>query len=265
MNTDFTILGMVMAYLLLIPGGYILWRYKIPLIGRTLYAVARMSIQLLLVGVYLGFLFEKNSFWWNLLWVAVMIGFACGATVSQTQLRWRKVVLPCFAALTASGAGVLVYFTLAIANQSLNAAEFVIPIAGMLFGNSMRSNIVALERFYSDLQKDETAYTMKVLYGATPREAVMPYLRQAVAAGIRQHIAGMITVGTVSLPGMMSGQLLGGAAPWIAIKYQIAIMIGIFSIIALSTALLIEFCIPGSFQRNAMLDRGIFKKKSASN
>lgn len=262
MDINLSPLGMFMAYLLLIPGIIVLWRYRIPLIGRSLYAVFRMSVQLLLVGLYLGFLFERNSLFWNLLWLTVMIGFACGATISQCQLRWRKVVLPCLAALSVSGLSVLFYFVFAVAGKNLYSASLVIPIAGMLFGNSMRSNIVSLERFYTDLRKDENTYIMKTLYGATRKEALLPYIREAVQAGIRQHIASMITVGTVSLPGMMSGQMLGGSPPWVAIKYQIAIMVGIFAITSVSTVSLIEFCIPGSFKKTGMLDHGIFKKQA---
>lgn len=259
MDIDIGFSGMLFTYALLLPGLWVLWYYRTGLVGRTLYAVLRMSLQLVLVGVYLKYIFELRSLWVNFLWLGVMVSFACGATISQSGLHWRSLLVPCWSAIGLTGIGTVLYFVAGITGKSLDDAAMVIPIAGMLLGNSMRSNIVALERFYSSLVREEEGYLLRILYGAKRREALLPYIREALKAALGQNIASMITLGLVSLPGMMSGQLLGGSPPWVAIKYQIAIMIGIFSVMAVASALLIEFSIPGAFAPDGTLNRRIFR------
>ena len=126
-------------------------------------------------------------------------------------------------------------------------ARYIVPLAGMILGNCLQGNVIALERFYSSLRKNENEYMTFLMLGATRWEAVRPYFRDAVKAAINPTIASMATMGVVSLPGMMTGQILGGSEPWLAVKYQIAIMICIFtsttiaSIINLKLSLNIAF------------------------
>ncbi len=259
MDIDISTWGMVMTYLLLAPGLYILYYYRLGLFWRTLYAVARMTVQLLLIGIFLQYLFRWHNVWINILWLLVMIGFACGGTLSQSCLHYRKLLLPGIGALVVATFGVVLYFMLFIAHKGLGDAAMLIPIAGMLLGNSMRGNVVALDQFYSHLREDENSYLMRIVYGATPQEAVFPYIQQALKTSLGPHIVTMLTLGIVSLPGMMSGQLLGGSTPLVAIKYQIAIMIGIFTVMCISSALLIKFTLPGAFLPDSRLNQKIFK------
>jgi putative ABC transport system permease protein len=97
--------------------------------------------------------------------------------------------------------------------------------------------VIGLERFYSALRKNENEYVTYLLLGASRREAVRPYFREAVKAAINPTVAGMATLGLVSLPGMMTGQILGGGEPWVAVKYQIAIMLCIFTSTTLAAIL----------------------------
>lgn len=85
------------------------------------------------------------------------------------------------------------------------------------------------------------------MLGASRGEAVQPFLREAVKAAINPTVAGMATMGLVSLPGMMTGQILGGADPWVAVKYQIAIMLCIFTSTALAALLNLRLSIHLAF------------------
>ncbi|MEQ1529321.1 MAG: ABC transporter permease, partial [Methylococcales bacterium] len=108
-------------------------------------------------------------------------------------------------------------------------ARYLVPLAGMILGNCLQNNVITLERFFSAVRRNENEYATFLMLGATRWEAVRPYFRDAVKAAINPTIAGMSTMGLVSLPGMMTGQILGGSEPWLAVKYQIAIMICIFT------------------------------------
>jgi len=250
-DIDISVWGMVWCYLLFLPGLAILAVYRLGLIRRSLYSLARMSIQLALVGLYLKYIFAYNSFVVNLLWVAMMMVAANLTTFRQTGLDWKRFLLPATGALALTFGPVLAYFVLLITGKTLQDAALTIPIAGMLLGNSLRSNVTVLERFYRDWHAGEDDYLCRLMLGASVNEATLPFLRTALHAAVMPYMASFATIGLVSLPGMMTGQMLGGSTPMVAIKYQIAIMIAIFSATVLSAWLLIVFT-----RRRAWLSNG---------
>lgn len=107
-------------------------------------------------------------------------------------------------------------------------APYLIPMIGMLMGNALQGNVISLERFYSSLKSDRDIYELMLFNGVSRWEAITPFINQALSAAISPAVAGMMTIGLVSLPGMMTGQILGGTVPIEAIKYQIVIMGAIF-------------------------------------
>ena len=99
----------------------------------------------------------------------------------------------------------------------------------MLLGNCIQSNIIGLTAYYSRLREDQLLYYYALANGATRDEALFPFMRDALRKAANPAIASMAVIGLVSLPGMMTGQILGGSNPRVAIKYQIMIMIAIFT------------------------------------
>jgi putative ABC transport system permease protein len=139
-------------------------------------------------------------------------------------------------------------------------AHYVVPLAGMILGNCLQGNVIALERFYSSLRKNENEYTTFLMLGATRWEAVRPYFREAIKAAINPTIAGMSTMGLVSLPGMMTGQILGGSEPWLAVKYQIAIMICIFASTTLASIINLKLSLNIAFNTFDVLKDEVMEK-----
>jgi putative ABC transport system permease protein len=133
---------------------------------------------------------------------------------------------------------------------------------GMILGNCMRGNILALERFYSSIRRNEKEFITYLLMGATLREAVTPYMRESIRPALAPQLSTMATLGIVSLPGMMTGQILGGTSPLIAIKYQLAVMIAIFTAIALSTFINIFVSMRIAFNDYKVLKRDLFPPPS---
>ncbi|MEM6757623.1 MAG: ABC transporter permease, partial [Planctomycetota bacterium] len=192
-------------------------------------------------------------------WLLVMVGVADVSIVRGCRLRLRCFVLPMFGALCVGTAiPLFVFVGLVIRADNLLDAPFVIPIGGMILGNCMRANIVGVSTFYGGVREGRASYLRSLAQGATRSEALRPFLRQAGEAALMPTIATLATLGLVSLPGMMTGVMLGGADPIVAVKYQIAIMLAIFSGTAVTVALVIHWTLGRSFDAAGMLDPGIF-------
>ena len=101
----------------------------------------------------------------------------------------------------------------------------MIPIFGILMGNMLSSNVIALNTFYTDLMREQQLYYYLLGNGATRQEAIAPFIRKAIIKAFSPAIANMAVMGLVALPGTMIGQILGGSSPNVAIKYQMMIIV----------------------------------------
>ncbi|MBN1362419.1 MAG: ABC transporter permease [Sedimentisphaerales bacterium] len=248
------------AYLLLtFPLAIILW-YRIPMLGQTVISLVRMTVQLLLVGLYLQVIFQLNIVWLNAAWLLVMVAVADVSIVQSTSLRLRRIALPVSLALLAGTVVPLLLFVgLILQRSNLLDAQYAIPIGGMILGNCLRADIVGIRTFYEGIRAGEKPFLQSLADGALLHEATRPYIRKACQAALAPTVATMATIGLVSLPGMMTGVILGGASPVIAIKYQIAIMISIFSGTVITLALGFWLTSKTSFMAYGVLDRTIFR------
>ncbi len=257
---DISFLSLAVGYgLLIFPLSILLW-YRIPIVGDTLWAIVRMTVQLLFVGLYLQVVFSLNNFWLNGAWLLIMIGVADTSITRGCGLRLGRFAGPLFLALLLGTAVPLFFFVGPIlARPHLLDAQYAIPIGGMILGNCLRADIIGVSNFYRSVRKSEKAFLQALAQGARFSEATRPFLRDAVQAALAPTVATMATIGLVSLPGMMTGVILGGADPMTAIKYQIAIMIAIFSGTAITVALAIWLTMKSSFTAYGVLDCQIFK------
>jgi putative ABC transport system permease protein len=259
MTTDLSITALLSMYvLILIPVG-IFFHLQLGIIRDTLIALARMTAQLFLVGLYLKYIFQLNNPLLSLLWVVVMLVVANISILNKARLKkrlffWRSLTGVAGSTLLVSGWFIFV----AIRPEPLHDARYMIPITGMILGNCLRSNVLSLERFYSGIRRNEAEFTTYLMLGATLNEAIRPYLRDAVKAAVNPSIASMATMGIVSLPGMMTGQILGGALPMEAIKYQIGIMICIFVAMVVAAFLNILLSLSVAFDDHQRLNLHMF-------
>lgn len=245
--------------LLLIPAGLI-WYFRLGMLRRMAVAVVRMTVQLTLVGVLLIYWFRWDNTWLNLLWVVAMVGFAAGSAVQNSALRMRVFFVPVFLALLVSGLAVLLFFNVLILPVSdIFSAQYLIIIGGMLLGNALKGIVVGLSDFYQRLQDQQEAYRYYLAAGASRWEALIPFFRNSLQAALNPSVASMATMGVVFLPGMMTGQIIGGATPDTAIRYQLAIMIVIFVCIALSVVLGVAFSLGRSFDAYGNLRGEVFR------
>jgi len=257
---DIGTIGLLLGYLLLLfPLAFILF-YRVKLLKPLTVSVLRLTVQLLMVGLYLQLVFKLNAWWLNILWLIVMLVVADVSLINSSRLRLRRFFLPIFVSL-AIGTGIPLIYLLGVIVRlpDLLDARYFIPLAGMILGNSLRADIVGLSTFYKSLHTEEKTYLLALAQGATLNEAVRPFLQRAYTASLSPTIATMATIGIVSLPGMMTGIILGGTDPFLAIKYQIAIMMAIFSGTALAVILGILLTLKTSFSRYGVLNPDVFK------
>jgi len=260
MNGNLSFWSLLWMYaLILVPLG-IFYYLRLGIIRDTLISLLRMTVQLLLVGLYLKYVFQLNNPFVSLGWVAMMLVVANRSILNKAGMQqrpffWRSLAGVSASTLLAGGWFILV----AIRPDPIFDARYVVPIIGMILGNSLRSNVLSVERFYSSIRKNEGEFMTYLMLGATLREATRPYLREAMKASVNPSVATMATMGIVSLPGMMTGQILGGAMPMEAIKYQIGIMICIFTSMTVAAMVNILLSMPVAFDAYQRLKPDVFR------
>lgn len=227
--------------------------------GDIAVAGVRMVVQLGLAGIFLEVLFRWNNPFLNVLWLVVMIAVAAGSVCRNSGLRWRMMLAPVFGATAIAAIGVVAYFNaFVVPVADLFEARYLVTIGGMLLGNTMSGGIVALTHFFEGARAHAGGYRYHLACGATRDEALRPLTREALRRALRPMIASMMTIGIVSLPGMMTGQILGGSPPIVAIKYQIAIMFAILAALTLGVVLALRFASAAAFDRWGMIRPGVF-------
>jgi putative ABC transport system permease protein len=190
-------------------------------------AAIRMIIQLLLVGIVLKAIFAISSLWLTLL-VALAMGAFAGREIWARQERrltgaWGYGIGA--GAMMMSGMIVtFVALTTQIEPDPWWSPRFALPLFGMILGNTMTGVSLGLDTLNNALHRERLAIEAHLLLGSTRWEAVTPFARRALRSGFMPIINSMAATGVVSLPGMMTGQILSGVEPTEAVKYQLLIM-----------------------------------------
>lgn len=197
--------------------------------GKTIVlAVVRMVLQLLAVGIYLRYLFLWDHWALNIAWILVMILATNQNIIKRANLLQKEyflILLPAYLVTILLALGTAVWV---IPWSFLMKAQYLIPLLGMIMGNLLRSNISGLQTFQRDLLTRQGEMDFMQACGASPFQTVRPLLRDAMDVALSPQIAMLGTMGLVSIPGMMTGQILGGVSPWEAARYQILVMVLVF-------------------------------------
>ena len=189
---------------------------------RTMHALARMLVQLLLVGFFLGYIVEASSAWLVLILLIIMVLFSSWIALNNIEAPKGQLFQRAVLAISLSGVLTLLIITQSVLQLSpWYHAQTLIPLAGMVFASSMNSVSLSGERFYSELAN-------KVSYEQARNTAFQ--------ASMIPNVNALLAVGIVSLPGMMTGQILSGISPFIAARYQIMVMCMIFASAGISSA-----------------------------
>jgi len=185
----------------------------------------RTIVQLYLVGLILASVFTAGRWYWVALVLIVMTLVATQAAVSRLKkpIPGRyEIAATAIVVSTAMTLGWVIAVVVRV--HPWYEPQYVIPIAGMILGNAMTSAALAGDRLQSDLRARTNEIEAMLALGFPGSEAVQPMVRSAVRAAMIPTGSGMMTVGLVQLPGMMTGQILAGASPLVAIEYQIVVV-----------------------------------------
>lgn len=223
---DITYTSLAVGLLLLLIPLFFLWKLQTGLVRATLIAALRMIVQLAFISIYLRYLFEWDLPWLNTLWVMVMALIATHTTGQRTRLRRAVLAVPAFVAFSLSALVVGFFFLMFVLRlDNPFTARYFVPVMGILMGNMLGVNVLTLSTFYSGIEREQATYYYLLASGATHFEAWLPFMREAVIKSFTPCIANMAVMGIVALPGTMIGQILGGSAPDVAVKYQMMIVI----------------------------------------
>jgi putative ABC transport system permease protein len=185
----------------------------------------RAIVQLYLVGLILAAVFAAAHWYWVLLILGVMTGVATQAAVSRLGKPLPGGAWIAGIALTVSTTATLAYVIgVVVQVHPWYEPQYIIPIAGMILGNSMTSAAIAGDRLQSDLRARADEVEARLALGFSGREAVQPIIRASLRAAMIPTVNGMMTIGLVQLPGMMTGQILAGSSPLVAIRYQMVVV-----------------------------------------
>jgi len=227
-------------------------------------ASLRMTAQLVLTGFVLTYVFSWEKIWITLIIFAVMEAFA----VYTVFGRVKKSLFPALRIVIAGSmivgtTAALAYFLFVIVRVSpWFASRYFIPVSGMIIGNSMNGITIGIDRLSSGIRSRLDRLEGALMLGATPKEAARPFVKEAFSAGIMPIINNMMGMGIVFLPGMMTGQILAGVAPLDAIKYQIAIMLGIGGAVTITVFLVTEFGYRRFFNRHSQVRQEVLELRT---
>jgi len=233
---DVTILDLVLASGLLMLNLALSAAFRLGLGRRLLVAAIRMVVQLTLVGLVLEWVFTSaNGF--TVLAIALAMSVIAGVTAARrTRIRFLAAYFD--AVVVIVGTGFLVTGVALIGVLDVDPwwnPQYLIPLLGMLLGNSLTGISLGLDRFLTGVLENRARVEGYLALGATRWEAARQDIQEAMRVGLIPTVNSMLVMGIVSLPGMMTGQILAGAAPAEAVRYQVLIMFMIAASVALAT------------------------------
>ena len=194
---------------------------------QMLIAGTRTVVQLLLVGLVLKVLFENASLGWVALMAGIMLllaGREVMARQKQTFSGWWGYGLGTGAMFLSSFTVTVLALLAFIGNQPWWEPQYAIPLLGMILGNTMNGIALGVDRLTQSARQQRQVIEARLLMGQDAYTAVSAMARDSMRVGMIPIINAMAAAGIVSLPGMMTGQILAGVPPWEAVKYQILIM-----------------------------------------
>jgi putative ABC transport system permease protein len=223
----------------------------------------RSLVQLATVGFVIGWVFQQRTWYWVLGLLGLMCLVAGYTSARRSGLHMKGLTALLTLVLGAVTALVLFYLAQVVLGLWEWEPRYLIPLGGMLLGNAMNTATLAAERLSSELKSQTGDVEAMLALGASPGQAVQPLRRRAIRAALTPSLNGLMTVGIVTLPGMMTGQILGGTQPFQAAMYQLMILFGITLVALLGGSLTVYALAPRFFTRAWQLDRTMLAPRPA--
>jgi putative ABC transport system permease protein len=221
-NTDLVIAASLVVLLALLS-----LRLQAGISAQLLIAALRTAVQLTLIGLVLKTLFANAHLGWVSLLALLMLLIAGREVMARQERRfagWWGYSIGTVSMFLSSFTVTVFALVVILGDSPWYAPQYAIPLLGMLLGNTMSGIAIALDRLTQSAWQQRGVIEARLMLGERARDAIADLRRQAIRSGLIPIINAMAAAGIVSLPGMMTGQILAGAPPVEAVKYQILIM-----------------------------------------
>ena len=224
---ELTVVDLVIAATLVLLLALLSLRLQSSISRQLIIASIRTAVQLTLIGLVLKVLFANASLGWVMLLSTVMLLVAGREVMARQERRftgWWGYAVGTFSMFLSSFAVTVFALVVILGEDPWYTPQYAIPLLGMLLGNTMNGIAIAMDRLTHTAWEQRGIIEARLMLGERWDEAISEYKRQAIRSGLIPIINAMAAAGIVSLPGMMTGQILAGAPPVEAVKYQILIM-----------------------------------------
>jgi len=198
-------------------------------------AVVRTLIQLTIAGYVLSYVFASQHLIFMVLMLALMMGVAAQNAAKRGKGIPRALRIVLIGIVISEALSLMLLLFIGIPGTP----QYIIPLSGMIIGNSMVASGVTLNRLSSEFKLRRGEVELALSLGAAPKKASLSVVKAAVKAGMIPTIDSMKTVGLVQLPGMMTGQILAGADPIQAVRYQLLVMFMISGATAITSLIVV--------------------------
>ena len=239
---DITWTGLALSLVFVIVGGIASLMFHLRLGKDLFWGAVRTVAQLFLMGFVLRYIFAFDRWYLVVAVFGIMILIAAQIAKGRVHTATVPVYLPVAVSMLLSYM-LVTYFVVALIVQARPWYHpvYFIPLGGMVIGNSISAVAISLERLFGELRNRAAEVELYFCLGANYRQASADMFRDAVRAGMIPSITSMMGVGIVWLPGMMTGQILAGADPLVAVKYQVMVMFMLVGSTAITSVLAVWF------------------------
>ncbi len=228
------LLQFLLIYLLLLGVLAIMKKCKINQTKLLVVASMRMTAQLVLAGFVLTYIFKNPHPPFTVGYLVLMSGFSVYTVLSRNKDLNRRFKGVVALSLVTTGLAIVVFFITAVVKVNFFNPQYTIPISGMIMGNAMTGVSLGLKTFTQNIKTERGKIDTLINLGVTPQKILTPFVNTSLETALLPTLNSMLGMGVISLPGMMTGQILSGTLPTTAILYQIAIIIAITAVTCVS-------------------------------
>lgn len=231
---ELNIIQFSIIYVLLLVVLFIMKKSKLSHTKLLIVASIRMTVQLTLAGFILTYIFKNPHPIFTVLYLCAMTAFSIHRILCKN--KDINPAFKCIIALSLAGAGicVVIFFIGFVVRTNIFNPQYTIPISGMIFGNAMTGVSLGLKTFGENIKTQRPQIDTLLNLGVVPSKILLPFVNNAVETALLPTLNSMLGMGIISLPGMMTGQILSGTLPATAILYQIAIVICICTVVCIA-------------------------------
>ncbi|GAW31603.1 ABC transporter permease [Carboxydocella sp. JDF658] len=250
-------LALVLASSLVILALFLSRAFRLGLEKEMLAGVGRAVIQLLVIGMLLNWVFARNRWYFTLAMIGIMVIIAGGNAARRGEgiPRVKRITILSIAT------GVAVPLLVLVLTGAIKATpKEMIPVAGMLAGNAMVASGLVLKNMKESMVQQREEIMNALYLGATIAQSVAEIRPRIIKTGMLPTIDGLRTLGLVQLPGMMTGLILGGVSPLVAVKYQIMVAFMLLGAVSITSIMVILLALPSFFTANASLNENLLKE-----